>query len=81
MQNIIWDKPVAANGTLVFGPAEASRLLSEHHFYKNDLHFEAANACIQSVLDGAGCPDEARELFEVTVLSAEFLGNQTAGTN
>lgn len=72
MQDIIWDKPVAANGKLVFGPAEAKQLLCENVLYRNDLHFAAANSCIVRVLDGTGSPEEARELFEVAVLSAEF---------
>lgn len=73
MQNVIWDKPVAAGGKLVFGPVEARQFLLSDWPHKKDMNFAAADACILRALDGRASPDEARELFEVAVGSAALV--------
>lgn len=73
MQNIFWDKPVVADGRLVFGPQEAWRILTEQRVDPKDLSYVAAFDCILRALDGRGSPDEARELFEAALRSREVL--------
>lgn len=73
MQNVIWDKPVAAGGKLFFGPLEARRFLMSDWPHKKDLNFAAADACILRALDGRASPDEARELFELALGSAALV--------
>jgi hypothetical protein len=73
MQNVIWDKPVIADGKLVFGPLEARRFLMTDWPHKKDLNFAVADACNFRALDGRASPDEARELFEPALQSAKLV--------
>lgn len=70
MKKIFWDKPVVAGERLIFGPLEAQRFLHANWPYAKSLDFAAADLCIRKALDGRASPDEARELFEIAVQSA-----------
>ncbi|CUX66826.1 conserved hypothetical protein [Agrobacterium tumefaciens str. Kerr 14] len=70
MENIFWDKPVVAGERLIFGPMEAQRFLHADWPYEKNLDYVAADLCILKALDGRATPDEAREMFETAVQSA-----------
>lgn len=72
MQNVIWDKPVVAGDDLIFGPLEARRFLINDWPHFKGLDYAAADACILKALDGQASPDEARELFEAALQSADL---------
>lgn len=78
MQKIFWDKPVVAGARLIFGPMEAHHFLHANWPYAKDLDYAAADLCILKALAGRTTPDEARELFEVAVQSANLAHSADA---
>ncbi len=73
MRNIFWDKPVVAGDKLIFGPLEARRFLQSEWPHSKSIAYAAADLCVLKALDGRATPDEARELFEIALRSAELV--------
>jgi hypothetical protein len=78
MKQILWDKPVAAFGQLIFGPHDARHFFETSWSSPKDLTFTAADRCIADALEGRATPDHARELFEIALRSA-FLAEKSSG--
>lgn len=69
---IFWDKPVLADGGLIFGPLEAKTFMSEKWSTSRNSDFAPAGQSIGKALAGCGSPDYARELFARAVASARL---------
>ena len=69
---MFWDKPVLANGALIFGPLAARTFMAKKWSTSRNSDFAPADLSIAKALAGRGSPDYARELFARAIESARL---------